>query len=109
VDARRRFVMGASHSETGPDLGAETSSIPERERARERLQIRRDFGSHVVAFVVINAFLVGVWAFTGAGYFWPAWVLGCWGAGLVLHAWEAFVRRPITDSDIDAELDRLRR
>ena len=46
--------------------------------------------------------------FTGAGYFWPAWVLGCWGAGLVLHAWEAFVRRPITDSDIDAELRRHR-
>jgi 2TM domain len=59
-----------------------------------------------VAYVVINAFLVEIWAFTGAGYFWPAWVLGAWGAGLVLHAWDAFVRRPITEADIAAEIQR---
>ena len=57
----------------------------DREQARERLQERRDFGSHVVAYVVaFNAFLIVVWAVTGAGYFWPAWVLagwGGWGAG----------------------------
>ena len=80
----------------------------ERERARQRVQGRRDFASHAVAFVVINAFLVGVWAFTGAGYFWPVWVLAGWGAGLVLHAWDTFVRRPITEADIDAEMRRSR-
>ena len=58
--------MTAMDHGTGPGVGTETSSVSERERARERLQARRDFGSHVVAYVVINAFLVGVWAFTGA-------------------------------------------
>jgi hypothetical protein len=95
-----------------PTSGAESTEPPgasDRERARKRLQDRRDFGSHVVAYIVVNAFLIGVWAFTGAGYFWPAWVLGGWAIGLVLHAWETFARRPITEADIDAELGRRRR
>jgi hypothetical protein len=100
--------MRLQDCDTGQGAPTDADLVSERERVRERLQLRRDFGTHVVAYVVINAFLVGVWAFTGAGYFWPAWVLGVWGAGLVLHAWEAFVRRPITESDVDAELRRIR-
>lgn len=77
--------------------------------ARKRVSERRDFGSHLVAFVVINGFLILVWTLTGAGYFWPIWVIGGWGIGLVLHAWEVFLRRPITDADVEAELQRMRR
>jgi hypothetical protein len=77
-----------------------------RDAARRRVQARRDFANHVVAYVVVNAFLVVVWAVTGAGYFWPAWVLGGWGVGLVLHGWDLFARRPVTEADVDAELRR---
>jgi hypothetical protein len=83
--------------------------VDEREAARRRLQARRDFGSHLVSYVVVNAFLIGVWAVTGGGYFWPVWVIACWGMGLVLHAWDVFWRRPLTEADIDAELERRRR
>jgi hypothetical protein len=78
----------------------------DRERVRRRLQARRDLGAHLVSYVVVNAFLVVIWALTGGGYFWPAWVLGAWGVGLVLHAWDVFVRRPVTEADIDNELRR---
>jgi hypothetical protein len=78
-------------------------------QARKRVTERREFGSHVVAYVVVNTFLVLVWALTGAGYFWPAWVLGGWAIGLVLHAWDVFFRRPVTDADVEAELERHRR
>ena len=81
----------------------------EREQARKRVQSRRDFVSHVVAYVVVNAFLVGIWAVTGAGYFWPGWVMGGWGIGLVLHAWDVFGRRDVTEADVDRELRRHRR
>jgi hypothetical protein len=87
----------------------EVEVVDEREAARRRIQSRRDFGSHLVAYVVVNAFLVVVWAITGAGYFWPIWVIGGWGIGLVLHAWDVFWRKPVTEADIDAEVARSRR
>jgi len=74
--------------------------------ARSRVTVRRDFSSHLVVYMVVNGFLILVWALTGAGYFWPAWILGGWGIGLVLHAWDAFFRRPVTDADVEAELRR---
>jgi hypothetical protein len=74
--------------------------------ARKRVTARRDFGSHLVAYVVINGFMTLVWAVTGAGYFWPVWIIAPWGIGMVLHAWEVFLRRPVTDADVDAELRR---
>jgi hypothetical protein len=78
-------------------------------RARKRVEERRQFGSHLAAFLVVNTCLVVIWALTGGGYFWPAWIIGLWGVGLVLHAWDLFVRRPVTDADIEAELRRTRR
>ena len=101
--------MDSLASKLDRDVATESDAMSDRELARKRVQERRDFGSHVVAYVVINAFFIGVWAFTGAGYFWPAWVLAGWGIGLVLHAWSIFFRRPITEADIDEELDRIRR
>ena len=79
-----------------------------RELARKRVQARRDLGSHAVAFVVVNALFVAIWAMTGRGYFWPAWVIGCWAAGLLLHAWDALLHRPVTEADVDDELARRR-
>jgi hypothetical protein len=86
--------------------GTQDGPLSERAQARKRLESRRDFGSHVVAFIVINAFLMGAWAITGAGYFWPVWVLAGWGAGLAMHAWDVFLRRPVDEAEIDAELRR---
>ena len=82
-------------------------SASEREEARKRLQKRRNLQGGVVAYVVINAFLIGVWAVTGRGYFWPGWVLSGWGVALVLGLWD-YYRRPITEADVDAELHRAR-
>ena len=79
---------------------------PVRKAAIERLENRRGFVSHVVAFVAVNAALVAIWASTGAGYFWPAWVIGLWGVGLVLHAYSAFVEKPITEQDVQQEIER---
>jgi hypothetical protein len=84
------------------------SDDAERNLARKRVEARRALGGHVVAYVVVNAFLIVVWAFTGAGYFWPIWALAGWGIGLVLNAWDVLFRRPITNDDIERELRRGR-
>ena len=43
---------------------------------------------------------------TGAGYFWPGWVLLGWGVLLSLDAWKVFYQRPVTDADVEAEMQR---
>lgn len=53
---------------------------------------------------MINMFVIGVWAITRSGYFWPGWVLAGWGVLLLLDAWNVLHRRPITDEDLDREL-----
>lgn len=78
-----------------------------RAAALKRLNDRRDFASNVVAYFVVNLALVVVWFFTGRGYFWPAWILGCWGMGLLLHAWAIWGRKPITEDDVRREMTRV--
>jgi Na+/melibiose symporter-like transporter len=80
----------------------------ERAQARKRLQDRRKIVADVVSYLVINAFLVVVWLLSGGGYFWPGWVMAGWGIILVLHVWEVFWRRPITEADVDEEVRRSR-
>jgi len=97
-------------SGTTRDSGESQSSASgtERQWARKRVEKKHKFRADVVAYVVINAFLIGVWAVTGAGYFWPGWVLAGWGVGLVLDAWNIYFRRGITEADIDRELRNRR-
>ena len=78
-----------------------------REEARKRVNKKRDLGAHVVVYVVVNTMFVAMWAITGAGYFWPAWVMLGWGVGLVLNIWDVYFRRPVTEHDVDREMDRL--
>jgi protein-S-isoprenylcysteine O-methyltransferase Ste14 len=80
----------------------------ERAQARKIVARKRKFGGDVVAYVVINLFLIGIWVVTGAGYFWPGWVLAGWGVLLLLDGWNAYFRRPITEHDVDQELARRR-
>jgi fatty acid desaturase len=71
-----------------------------RARATRKLKFRRD----LMAYLVINALLVGIWAVTGFGYFWPGWVLAIWGVFLLLSAWDVFYRHEVTEEDIQREL-----
>jgi len=80
----------------------------EREVALRRLKKRRDFQSHLVACVVVNAAVWVIWALTGAGYPWPAWVTGVWAIGLLLNGWDVYMRPPISEADVQHELERSR-
>ena len=85
-----------------------TQMISNYEQARARVLHKRKFRGDVVAFVVINAFLVGIWAAAGFGYFWPGWVLAGWGVLLVLDGWNAYFRHDVTEEEIQQELHRTR-
>ena len=80
-----------------------------RDEAVQQIKRRREFWQDLVSYVIVNAGLIVVWAITGAGYFWPGWVLGGWGIGLLFHAWATFGQKPIHEDEIRREMDRLRR
>ncbi|MFC6238083.1 2TM domain-containing protein [Longivirga aurantiaca] len=89
-----------------PALDRPTAETRARVAARRRLEEKRKFSGHLATYVVVNAFLVGIWYWNGAGSFWPGWVMAGWGIGLVLNFWEVYLRRPITEADIEAEMRR---
>jgi 2TM domain len=78
-----------------------------RDRAIARLKQKRDFGVHLFVYLVVNSFLIGIWAFTGAGFFWPAFPLFLWGIGLVLNAWDVYWHKPLSEDRIREEMERM--
>ncbi len=80
---------------------------PDRREARKRVEKRRGLQAAWVAYVVVNAFLIGIWWTSGGGYFWPGWVMAGWGIGMVLGTFD-YWRKPITEADVERELRRMR-
>ena len=79
-----------------------------RERAIARLKQKRDFGAHLFVYLVVNGFLLGIWALTGSGFFWPVFPMFLWGIGLVLNAWDVYGRKPVSEDRIRREMERMR-
>jgi len=85
-----------------------STSSDSRTAARKHLEDRRGFVPHLIVYLVVNTGLVFVWAMTGdGGFFWPAFPILFWGVGILMHAWNAFFSRPITEADVDHEIERL--
>jgi len=74
--------------------------------ARRRLEEKRDFSKHLVAYIAVNTLLVVIWAVSGAGYFWPIFPILGWAVGLAIHAWTVYGHRPITEDDVRREAQR---
>jgi uncharacterized membrane protein len=89
------------------EAGADTEQAI-REQAIERVKKKRDFKTHVLVYVSVNAFLVVIWAVTGGDYFWPIFPILGWGLGVLGNAWDVYGRKPISEEEIRREADRLR-
>ncbi len=80
-----------------------------RERAIKRLKKRRDFYGHLLIYVLVNAFLVVIWALTDDGFFWPVFPIVGWGIGVVMNAWDVFLNPDFSEEQIRRETERLQR
>jgi hypothetical protein len=79
-----------------------------RDRAVKRLKKRRDFSGHVLVYVLVNTFLVVIWALTDIrGFFWPAFPLVGWGIGVVMNAWDVYRNDDFDEEQIRREMERL--
>ncbi len=84
-----------------------------RREARARVKARNDFKVMLAIFAVIIVILVAIWYFTSGptGYFWPVWPILGMAIAAVFAGLDAYgvTRRYITESDVDAEVERMRR
>ena len=91
---------------------AETMSEEEIYRlARKRVKDKKEFFSHLMVYIVINAMFVVIWAITRAGYPWFVWPLLGWGVGLAFHGLSVFVFDGTGNwekSEVEKEAARLR-
>jgi 2TM domain len=77
-----------------------------RDQAITRLKKKSELRAHLLAYVLVNAFLLTIWAMTGAGFFWPVFLIAGWGIGLVFHAWDVY-REPFSEDQIRHEMERI--
>jgi hypothetical protein len=83
--------LGATYAaRTRGELSSLLADLP---RASARAGRRSGFRAHRNAYLLVAALLVGLWAASGAGYFWPIWPLLGWGIGLVSHGRACFAPR----------------
>ncbi len=80
-----------------------------RDRAVKRLKKRRDFAAHLIVYVMVNTFLVVIWALTSAGFFWPVFPMVGWGIGVVMNAWDVYHGDDFTEDEIAREMARLQK
>ncbi len=79
-----------------------------RDRAIKRLKKRRDFFAHLLVYVLVNAFVVAIWALTNPdGFFWPIFPMAGWGIGVVMNAWDVFLNDEFDEEQIRREMERL--
>ncbi len=56
--------------------GAEAAKVAEEKDRKEfREHRRRETWNALGSFFSVNGLMIGIWWFTGAGYFWPMWVI----------------------------------
>ena len=80
-----------------------------RKEAVASLKRKRAFKQTAITYVLVNTLLIVIWAVSGAGFFWPAFVIGGWGIGLAFQGWDAYRhRRGISEDEVAQEMQRLR-
>ncbi len=81
------------------------------EEARKRVKRKRDFYSHLGAYVIVNIVLVVIWALSGSGYMWFLWPLGIWGVFVLWNFIEVFLLDNVLSekSAIEKEIEKMKR
>lgn len=80
VEELEPLTADLSASSPGPGDDASTATSP-----RRPFWCRAGFQYHAIPYVMVNGMLVGIWALTGHGFFWPFFPIAGWGIGLGMH------------------------
>jgi len=83
VDELEQRIGAAYAARTHGELAALLADLPAK-RATGAVAPRRPHDW--TPFLQVSALLIAIWAVSGAGYFWPAWVIVWWGFALVMKS-----------------------
>jgi hypothetical protein len=89
------------------------ASTPEalREQALRRLKHRRDFKAHLFVYALVNLVVWAIWIVIASSshswWPWPVFLTLFWGVGLVMNAWDVYLRKPITEQELQREIEHL--
>jgi eukaryotic-like serine/threonine-protein kinase len=69
---------------------------------------------HLTIYLLVNLLLIGIWAASGGGYFWPIWPILGWGFGVAAHAapliagWGSrSITAPTHDGHVSTSVDQV--
>ncbi|MFM1950394.1 MAG: hypothetical protein RL418_81 [Actinomycetota bacterium] len=83
-----------------------------RDFARKSLKKKQDYKQYLWVYLAVSLLTTGIWFITSpTSYFWPMWVIFGMGVGALFAGLDAYGKisnKPITDADVDAEVERLR-
>ena len=84
-----------------------------REYAKKRLKNQQEFKQFLFIWAFVSALLTVIWFWVSPEtFYWPIFAIGGMGIGAYFQWLEAYgpgLRKVITEADIDAEVERLRR
>ena len=94
-----------------PPTGSPGGESPQ-ELAERRVRQRMELWWHLGSYIIVNIFLVIIWAITGAGYPWFIWVMIGWGIGMAFHIMHYFITihgESRREHMVQKEMDKLHR
>jgi hypothetical protein len=106
------------------DMSTQMTDDEIRKIAVHRVRAKKGFFTHLTVYIIVNAFLVLIWAIgssaayygpawgmmSGRVYFWPAWVMAGWGIGLILHCLSVFVFHGSWEqNEVEKEVRRIKK
>jgi len=94
-----------------PPTGSPGGESPQ-ELAERRVRQRMELWWHLGSYIIVNIFLVIIWAITGAGYPWFIWVMIGWGIGMAFHIMHYFITihgESRREHMVQKEMDKLQR
>lgn len=112
ADPSRRLL-----EQTAAEIGISPDALAQAEREylaeKEAKSLESEFYAHrsttfyrhLATYLVINAFLVGIWWLTGSRYPWFIWPLLGWGLAILLQAMHLATR---SGSEYERELEEWR-
>jgi hypothetical protein len=83
------------------------SDFEVRQAAITRLRKKRGLQAHLVAYVMVNLLLNGIWLITmPGGFYWPMIPMLGWGIGVAFNVWDVYAPQP-DEKRIEREMRRI--